>query len=175
MTLNFDNLITNTTGLVHVLASVLALILGTTTLGLSKGTTLHKKLGYGYAAAMTIVLTTAFMLYNLFGRWGIFHWAAVASSVTLIAGLLPIIIRSKNYIILHLGFMYWSVVGLYGAFAAEVSVRIPRVIVEHGIPNTTFYTMTGIGVGAIMAVSVFFFLKLSPKWENQFSNAYKVN
>jgi hypothetical protein len=145
-------------------------MLGTINLAMHKGTVIHKKVGYGYAASMLILLATAFMLYGLFGRWGIFHWAAVASSCTLIAGLLPVIIRSKNFLTLHLGFMYWSVIGLYGAFAAEVMVRIPSVIVEQGIPNSTFYTMTGIGVGGIMAVAALLFLKLSPKWENQFLN-----
>lgn len=159
----------STIGLIHLIASVSALILGTMSLSLTKGTGLHKRIGYGYAVSMLILLATAFMLYNLFGRWGIFHWAAVISTVTLIGGMLPILFRYKNSVSHHLGFMYWSVMGLYGAFAAEVMVRIPRLILENGIPNRTFFTMTGIGVGVIMAVAGFFFLKLNPKWENQFS------
>jgi uncharacterized membrane protein len=168
MTFNIDHLITNNVGLVHTSASVIALILGTITLSLTKGTLLHKRIGYSYAIAMIILLITAFMLYNLFGRWGIFHWAAVLSSLTLIAGMLPILMRVKNYTSLHLGFMYWSVIGLYGAFTAEVFVRLPKVIIESGIPNSTFYTMTGIAVGLTMTTGAIFFIKLSPKWQNQF-------
>jgi uncharacterized membrane protein len=164
-----NQVITGNIGLVHLIASVTALILGTISLSISKGTSLHKKIGYGYAVSMLILLVTAFMLYNLFGRWGIFHWAALVSSLTLIAGMIPILLRSKNYLSLHLGFMYWSVIGLYGAFAAEVLVRVPSIILEHGRPNSSFYTMTGIGVGVIMAVAAFFFIGLSLKWENQFS------
>lgn len=169
MTFNLTNLVTNHMGLIHLVASVIALILGTISLVMTKGSSLHKKIGYSYAVAMIVLLVTAFMLYNLFGRWGIFHWAAVVSSATLLAGLVPIIIRLKNYLPLHLGFMYWSVMGLYGAFAAEILVRIPRVIFEHGIPNSTFYNMTGISVGTIMFVAALFFVRLSSKWKKQFS------
>jgi uncharacterized membrane protein len=169
MILLLNQVISGTTGLVHLIASVSALILGTVSLVMTKGTTLHKKIGYGYAGAMFILLITAFMLYTLFGRWGIFHWAAVISALTLTAGMLPILVRPKNYLSFHLGFMYWSVVGLYGAFAAEVLVRIPRIVLEHGLPNKAFFIMTGMGVGLIMTVAGFFFSKLNPIWEKQFS------
>lgn len=168
MTFNLDHLITSNIGLAHTLASVIALMLGTTSLSLTKGTSLHKKVGYAYAASMLVLLVTAFMLYNLFGSWGMFHWAAVISSLTLVAGMLPILMRVKNYVSLHLGFMYWSVIGLYGAFTAEVFVRLPKVILESGIPNSTFYTMTGIAVGITMTAGAILFIKLSPKWQNQF-------
>lgn len=156
-------------GWVHLIASIIALVLGTISLALTKGTALHKKIGYGYAVSMLILLITAFMLYNLFGRWGIFHWAAVVSSLTLAAGMLPILMRSKNYLAHHLSFMYWSVMGLYGAFAAEIMVRIPRIIVEHGLPNKTFFIMTSIGVALVMGIAGFCFSKLSNKWQTQFS------
>lgn len=168
MTFNIEHLITSNTGLIHTIASMIALILGTVSLCIAKGTLLHKRIGYSYAIAMVILITTAFMLYNLFGTWGIFHWSAVISSLTLLAGMIPILMRVKNYISLHLGFMYWSVIGLYGAFTAEVFVRLPKVIIESGIPNGTFYTMTGIAVGVTMTAGAIFFIRLSPKWQNQF-------
>jgi uncharacterized membrane protein len=170
MTSLLNQVVSSNIGLAHLIASVTALILGTTSLAMTKGTALHKKIGYGYAVAMLILLLTAFMLYNLFGRWGIFHWAAVISSLTLIAGMIPILLRSKNYLSLHLGFMYWSVMGLYGAFAAEFFVRLPKVIIESGIPNSTFYTMTGIAVGITMTTGAILFIKFSSKWKNQFTH-----
>jgi uncharacterized membrane protein len=170
MILIFNQVISGNIGLVHLIASISALILGTMSLSLKKGTALHKRIGYGYGVSMIILLITAFMLYNLFGRWGIFHWAGVISSLTLVAGMLPVLLRSKNFVSLHLGFMYWSVMGLYGAFTAEVLVRLPKIILSSGIPNSTFYTMTGIAVAITMTVGAILFIKLSRTWQNQFSH-----
>jgi uncharacterized membrane protein len=91
MILIFNQVISGNIGLVHLIASISALILGTMSLSLKKGTALHKRIGYGYGVSMIILLITAFMLYNLFGRWGIFHWAGVISSLTLVAGMLPVL------------------------------------------------------------------------------------
>ncbi len=162
-------------GLTHLITAVLALVFGTLNLLQAKGTLAHKRIGYGYAASMSIMLLTAFLLYNLFGKWGVFHWAAVVSSLTLSAGLIPVILRTKNYLTLHFAFMYWSVMGLYGALTAEGLVRLPRVVRESGIPNSTFYTMTGIAVGATMVAGGIFFIKLSASWQRQFNRLYITN
>ncbi|MBC8408564.1 MAG: hypothetical protein H8E12_07575 [Rhodobacteraceae bacterium] len=82
--LYFDN-----TGLLHLISSLLAVFFGTLALLLEKGTTLHKQIGYAYTLCMLIVITTAFMIYRLFGGFGMFHIAAVVSTITLIAGLYP--------------------------------------------------------------------------------------
>lgn len=177
--MNFENFITSPTGLIHFIASLLAFVLGTLVLAGKKGTATHKLLGKLYAATMLVVLTTAFMTYRLFGTWGIFHWSAVISSVTLLGGLIPVFTKrpARNYVSLHFSFMYWSILGLYGAFVSEILVRMPRVVVESGIPNSVFYNMTGIGTACVMGLGVFWFLKLKPKWEKQFgqnTNAEKT-
>jgi len=168
--MHFGNFITSSTGLIHFLASIFALLLGTFVLVLPKGTTKHKIIGRLYAFTMLVVLTTAFMTYRLFGTWGIFHWSAVISSLTLTCGLVPILTKrpTKNYKSLHFSFMYWSVMGVYGAFVSETLVRMPKVVVESGIPNSVFYNMTGIGTALVMGLGVYFFLKLKPKWDRQF-------
>jgi uncharacterized membrane protein len=173
--MNFGNFITSNTGLIHFIASLFALLFGTLVLVLKKATSKHKIIGRLYGFAMLVVLITAFMTYNLFGAWGIFHWTAVISSVTLFAGLLPILTKrpTNNYVSLHFSFMYWSVMGVYGAFVAETLVRIPKVVVESGIPNKVFYNMTGIGTALVMGLGAYFFLKLKPKWDIQFG--YKSN
>jgi uncharacterized membrane protein len=170
--MNFGNFITSNTGLVHFLASMLALVLGTFVLILKKGTAQHKLIGRFYALTMLVVLITAFMTYRLFGTWGIFHWTALISSLTLAFGLIPILLKrpAKNYLSLHLSFMYWSVMGVYGAFVSETLVRMPKVVVEGGIPNSVFYNMTGIGTALVMGLGVYFFLKLKPKWGKIFEN-----
>ena len=168
--MNFGNFITSEIGLVHFIASIFALILGTCILTLAKGTTKHKIIGRLYALSMLVVLITAFTTYRLFGTWGIFHWTAVISIFTIICGLVPILIKRpiNNYKSLHFSFMYWSVMGVYGAFVSETLVRMPEVVVESGIPNSVFYNMTGIGTALVMGLGVYFFLKLKPKWDKQF-------
>ncbi len=170
--MRFENFITSQTGSIHFIVSIIALILGTLVLFLEKGTSIHKLIGKFYALAMLAVLTTAFMMYNLFGKWGIFHWAALVSSFALLAGLLPIFLKRpvNNYRSLHFSFMYWSVMGLYGAFVSETLVRMPKVIEEGGIPNEVFYKMTGIGTALVMGLAVFFWIRLKPKWEEKFGH-----
>jgi uncharacterized membrane protein len=106
-TMNFGNFITSNTGLIHFIASIIALLLGTLVLFSPKGTSNHKVTGRLYGLTMLVVLTTAFMTYRLFGTWGIFHWTAVISSLTLFCGLIPILTRrpSNNYVSLHFCFM----------------------------------------------------------------------
>jgi uncharacterized membrane protein len=168
--MNFDHIITDKVGLIHLIFSIVALATGTLVLGLTKGTKTHKKIGYIYSASMFIVLVTAFSMYNLFGTWGIFHWAAVVSTITLALGLIPILTKrpKKNYISLHFSFMYWSVIGLYGAFMAEFFVRFPKKVVDSGIPNEVFYNMTGIAVAITMGLGAYFFINRIPKWKKNF-------
>ncbi len=168
--MNFGNFITSDTGLIHFIASIFALLFGTFILVLTKGTKKHKLIGRLYALTMLVVLITAFMTYRLFGTWGIFHWTAVISSLTLFCGLIPILIKRpiNNYKSLHFSFMYWSIIGVYGAFVSETLVRMPKVVVESGIPNSVFYNMTGIGTALVMGLGVYFFLRLKPKWDKQF-------
>ena len=164
--MNFNNLIHGNIGLIHTVFASIALIAGTTVLIKQKGSKFHKQIGYIYAASMVVMLITAFMLYNLYGSFGIFHFFAVVSTFTLLAGMMPII-RGKptNYISLHWNFMYWSVFGLYAAFVAETLVRIPQVVIESGIPNTTFYNMVGIGVGIVMGIAYFVLNRKKKDWE----------
>lgn len=165
--MNFNNLVSGEIGLTHLLASIIALMSGTAVLLLKKGTGVHKRVGYIYALSMLVLLLTAFAIYRLFGRWGVFHWTAVLSSATLLCGLIPVLIRkpANTYLSLHFGFMYWSVIGLYGAFMAETFVRLPRIVIESGIPNRVFYQMTGVAVGITMAVGAYFFIRNKSKWE----------
>ncbi len=170
--MNFENFITSQTGFVHFFASILALALGTLVLWLPKGTKRHMLIGRMYGLSMFVVLFTAFMIYQLFGTWGIFHWTALVSSLTLILGLIPILTKwpTKSYLSMHYSFMYWSVMGVYGAFVSETLVRMPKVVVESGIPNRVFYNMTGIGTALVMGIGVYFFLKFKPRWDLKFQS-----
>lgn len=156
-----DHLVYDKIGLIHLITSVIALITGTANLVMEKGTSIHKKIGTIYAISMLILLITAFMIYRLFGGWGLFHWAAVASSVTLAGGMIPILLRKPkdSWLEMHFSFMYWSVMGLYMAFAAEVLTRIPK---------TPFFGMVGLATGAIGFGGGFYFYSHKEKWAKEF-------
>lgn len=97
------------------------------------------------------------MIYRLFNGWGIFHYATLVSLLSIGFGMIPILTKkpTNNWKYLHFSAMYWSVIGLYSAFAAEVLVRIPK---------TPFFGMVGIATGVIMTSGVIFFVMNKVKW-----------
>lgn len=151
--MDFSNVFHGPTGLIHFLFSILAIVCGTVVLIKRKGTKSHKQIGYVYSVSMFGVLVTSFMLYNLYSTFGVFHWFAILSSVTLKGGILPMYLKKpKSYITMHFNFMYWSLFGLYGALCAEVLVRIPDVVVKNGITDNVFYNAVGIEVFKTMGL-----------------------
>ena len=119
---------------------------------------------------MILLNVTAFMIYNLYGKFGIFHWFAVISSLTLFAGLYPILTRrSKNYLLTHFNYMYWSLVGLYCALMAEVFSRLPKIITtETGEPKIAFYKGVLIGISVVMTIGVFYYKRYKPIWTKEY-------
>ncbi len=156
-----EYLVGDTNGLIHLFSSIIALITGSLILFLKKGTKLHKQIGYAYVVSMVILILTAFMIYRLFGGWGIFHYTTIVSLLTVGLGMIPIWTKrpSKKWKYLHFSFMYWSVMGLYAAFAAEVLTRIPE---------TPFFGVVGIATGIIMLVGGIFFGINKSKWGKLF-------
>lgn len=146
-------------GLVHLLCSIAALVAGAYVLGTAKGTRAHKQAGYVYTILMVLVNVTAFSIYRLFGRFGPFHYAAVLSSLSIVLGMVPAIIRwpKTSWKQFHAPFMYYSVVGLYAAFVSEIVTRIP------GLP---FGTMVFVGTFIVMFIGVYFFQKNIKRWMN---------
>lgn len=170
-----ENIVKDTTGLIHLVSSFIALVTGLYVLVAQKGTKSHKQIGYIYALAMLLVNLTAFMIYRLYGKFGIFHGFAVLSSITLFAGLYPVITKkSKDYLIKHFRSMYWSVIGLYCAFMAEIFSRLPKyILTPEGKPMLVFYKFVGIGTALVMIIGTFFFLKFKPVWEKQYKETIK--
>ncbi len=144
-------------GLVHLTSAILALITGSWILATNKGTLVHRAVGYVYVISMLIMLVTAFMIYRLFGGFGIFHFFAVVSSVTLLGGMIPAIRRKpeKSWLDWHFSFMYWSVVGLYGAFIGEILVRIPA---------TRSFRLLGVSITTLMTLGYLFFFFYKKRW-----------
>ncbi len=150
-----NSIIHSPIGLVHLIACMISLLSGTFVLVMEKGTRIHKSLGYIYFTFMLIVNGTAFGLYHLFGRFGPFHIAALISLATLLAGMIPVLLRTRSWLNYHLAFMYYSVIGLYAAFASEVIVRIPGI---------AFGPAVGLATAGVMITAMIFFQKLSKKW-----------
>jgi len=159
------HLYSNNIGFIHLIFSIVAVITGTIVLVSTKGTRYHKIIGRLYVFSMFGLLVTAFSIYNLYGKFAIFHWLAVLSSITLLGGMIPMFLkRPKSYVTLHFSFMFWSVLGLYGAFIAEIFVRIPKIVIEDGAPNPLFYNLIGVGVFIVMGFGYFFFFRNKRKW-----------
>ena len=153
-------------GLVHLISSCFALIFGTYILIAKKGTKQHIKIGYLYVISMIILILTAFMIYRLFNGWGIFHYTTLLSLITIALGMIPIWIKKpvNKWKYLHFSFMYWSVIGLYAAFSAEILARIPK---------TPFFGMVGIATGGIMLIGGVFFGINKDKWKKIFETGKK--
>lgn len=160
-------------GLVHLLSALVAMLAGGYILFAAKATATHRKVGYLYTASMAVMLATAFAIYNLYDSFSVFHYLALFSSLTLVGGMIPVILRKPNpgYVRMHFGFMYWSVIGLYMAFVAESAVRLPAVVIEGGVPNTTFWVITAVASGVVMIGGNVYYFMNKKRWTEQFGGA----
>jgi uncharacterized membrane protein len=156
-----QHLVGDTVGLIHLIASIAALLAGTLVLILKKGSKKHRQIGYAYVVSMAILLVTALMIYRLFKSWGIFHYATVFSLIVILLGMIPVWTKKpvNKWQYQHFNFMYWSVIGLYAAFAAEVLTRIPE---------TPFFGMVGIATAIITIIGAVFLKIKKAKWEKIF-------
>ncbi|WP_299209306.1 DUF2306 domain-containing protein [uncultured Dokdonia sp.] len=160
-------------GSIHFVASVIALISGTIVLCGMKGTKIHKKVGYIYAVSMLVVVSTSFMIYRLHGRFGILHWFSVVSSLSLLGGMLPMLLKKpKNYMAYHFSFMYWSVIGLYCAFCAEIFTRIPIWLVLDKNVAVLFYAMVGVSTAVVGGIGSIYFRKYKHTWKTFDKHTY---
>jgi uncharacterized membrane protein len=152
--------------MIHLGTAIIALIAGTFVLALRKGTRGHKRMGYVYAINMLLLNATAFGIYRLFGVFGIFHFAAIVSLFTLLGGMIPVLTRrpKHKWVELHYIYMYWSVIGLYAAFASEALTRLPQ---------SPFFGMVGLATFGIMLVAGICYGRLRKKWKEQFGSTFQ--
>lgn len=157
-----DKLVGDNFGLIHLISGIIALIFGGLVIVLRKGTILHKRIGYIYVISMIILIVTSFGIYRLFGKFGLFHYLSLVSTFSLVAGMLPMLKKnrtSKDYET-HFKRMYWSVVGLYAAFAAESFVRIPKF--------GGFWSAVAWSFVLIFIICFITFIKMKPVWSKKF-------
>ena len=157
-----DHLVADTVGLIHLICSIIALISGSLVLSLRKGTKTHKQVGYIYFLSMLLLLITALMIYRLFRGWGLFHYFTMVSLATLALGMIPVWFKKppKKWLYRHFNFMYWSIMGLYSAAAAEVLTRIPE---------SPFYGMIGYAIGFVMLIGTIVFQYKKRQWKREFN------
>jgi uncharacterized membrane protein len=115
-----------TLGWFHLICALTALGSGAVVLLRRKGTRAHRRMGWVYVGSMLALNVTALMIYRLFGGFGPFHAAALASLVTVLAGIVPAVRRKPaNWVDHHYAWMTWSYVGLWAAAVSEVATRTP--------------------------------------------------
>ena len=108
-----------------MLTALAAILLGAIVLLMRKGTRRHRWLGRSYLFAMLALNATALMDYELFGRFGPFHWMALISLATVVAAYVAARRRAPGWKWRHANFMAGSYVGLMAAATAEVASRVP--------------------------------------------------
>ena len=156
-------------GQIHLLSGIVALIFGGAVLMAKKGTKIHRKVGYLYVSSMAILIISSFFIYRLFGKFGLFHLLSLVSMFSLLAGMIPMFkkVRTPKDYETHFNRMYWSVGGLYAAFAAESFVRIPKF---GGFWQAVAWSFVLAFVLCFVA-----FIKMQPVWSKKFGKGKLSN
>jgi len=129
----------------HVLAAFSALFVGAAVLVLRKGTRTHRMVGVAYVIALVVVNVAALSLHRE-DAFGVFHALAVASLITIVAGLSPMVLsrRSPPVIATHAYCMAWSYAGLLAAGCGQLAAALDRDAGSWVVPVT---------IGAVLSIS----------------------
>jgi len=131
-------------GAAHLYAALFALFTGAMVVALRKGTRLHVGAGYMYVLSMLGLNASALSKYDFTGGPNLFHFFAVCSLATLIAGYAAALgfrkSRQASAAAAHGAFMLWSYFGLVNALIAEIFTRaVPFML--HGEGGFTRFAM----------------------------------
>ena len=158
-----NNLVGDNIGLTHLIAGLFAVIFGGLVILLRKGTKVHRQVGYLYVISMVILIISSFGIYRLFGKFGLFHFFSIVATFSLLMGMIPMLKKqrtSKDYKT-HFTRMYFSVVGLYAAFAAESFVRIPKL--------GSFWLVVAWSFILVVVTSILIFIRKQKEWTVKFA------
>jgi uncharacterized membrane protein len=148
----------STLGGVHLVFSFVAIGAGAIVVLMPKGTRWHRTLGHVYVMSMIGVVVTALGIYDLTGRFGPFHFAALIGGLTLAAGMYTVLWRRPrgNWIESHATWMSWSYVGVMAAFFAESLSRFVMPRVAPFLDGTAlwgvFWTAVGVATFGVTAI-----------------------
>lgn len=141
-------------GLLHLLIALLAIVIGALVVLSRKGTRKHRWLGRAYVVAMIGVNLTAFLIYELYGGFGLFHWMALISLATVLLGYVPARVRGAGWKVRHAYFMSGSYVGVIAALAAEILTRTPWL---------PFYGAVAAASFSVIALGLMLMFRLIPR------------
>jgi uncharacterized membrane protein len=112
--------------LAHISFSAVSLVLGAFIFLNTKGTTRHRWAGTLYCGSMVGLNLTALGIYNLTGRFNLFHFTALLSLAMVLVGWAQVLFRRRlrNWLYRHYVYMCWSYVALVAASFNEGFVRL---------------------------------------------------
>jgi uncharacterized membrane protein len=129
----------------HVLAAFSALLVGAVVLVTPKGTQTHRVSGAVYVVALVLVNVAALSLHRE-NTFGVFHALAVASLLTIVVGLTPLLLgrRSPPVIVTHAYCMTWSYAGLVAAGCGQLAAAAGQGDGSWSVP---------VVIGTVLAIS----------------------
>lgn len=112
-------------GWFHFTSALLAIGAGAVVVCRRKGTRFHRWWGRLYFAAMLVVNLSALAIYELWGRFGPFHAAALFSLLSVLMGVQAAWRRNpvEHWRQAHAYWMCWSYAGLLAAAVSETATR----------------------------------------------------
>lgn len=148
----------STVGWTHFVFCLVAIAAGAVVVLLPKGTRWHRTWGHLYVWSMVGVVVTALSIYDMTGRPGPFHVAAVVAGLTLLGGMSSVLRRAprSSWMEAHAAWMTWSYIGLLAAAAAETLSRFVMPLVadtlEHRALWGVFWASVGVATFAVVGV-----------------------
>ncbi len=130
----------------HGILGAIALVTGLLILLLRQGTRLHKRIGKVYVAAIYLLCFTSFFIFELFGRYGVFHIFSMVSIGAVTAGVIPLLRKEKDWYKRHFENMLWSYFGLVLATCSHFFGSVFVFFKSHG----TSVLITWIATAAIV-------------------------
>jgi uncharacterized membrane protein len=181
-------------GWLHTIACLIALPAGAYVLAARKGTSTHRLWGWWYVGAMVALNLSAFFIYRFDivpgrgvgpGRFGIFHWSAVAALASVVIAVFAAIRQRRNVVWAHvhaqamLGSYYGLIGGLINEMFARIApLRALALQLTPGAGNITRTALVGMVQGGAMlawfALAALFFLQVAKMHRRHDSNAFTI-
>ncbi len=103
--------------LLHIAASLVAIISGLAVLRATKGTSRHRLLGFTYAGSTYSLCFASFFVHRISGHFSVFHLVSIQNLLLVSAGLaIPRYLKSSifDWRLWHLRLMVYSYISLIG-------------------------------------------------------------
>lgn len=112
-------------GTVHFSLAILCIISGALAIYNQKRSAKHKLPGYVYVVSLLLVNLSALFVFVDSNQFGLFHYLAIISLVTLCAGFIPALTRKpgSTWVNRHAYFMGWSYLGLLSAGIGQIATN----------------------------------------------------